>query len=193
MSDLPKCFVTGATGFIGACLVHALVERGHVVHALTRRGKPAPPPGFATGEGPNWDHPNIRLVDGDITDRESLRRGMVGCSHVYHLAGYAKNWARNKQTYFDINVIGLCNVCDIAKELAAERVVWTSTMLTFGPTKAGEIADETYRSSVDNCLTEYERSKWAAEFDAVNYAADGLPVVIVNPGRVLAASLAPAI
>ncbi|MCC7085242.1 MAG: NAD-dependent epimerase/dehydratase family protein [Pirellulales bacterium] len=184
MSAPPKAFVTGATGFIGAWLVRELAERGLTVHALTRRSKPQPPPGFAPGEGPNWDHPNIRLVDGDIADRESLRRGMAGCSHVYHLAGYAKNWARDRQTYFDINVVGMRNVCEVASELAAQRVVWTSTMLTFGPTRTGEIADETHEQSIDHCLTEYERSKRAAEFDAVRFAADGIPVVIVNPGRV---------
>ena len=66
-----------------------------------------------------------------------LRRGMAGCSQVYHLAGYAKNWARDSQTYFDINVGGLRNVCEVARELGVERIVWTSTMLTFGPTPSG--------------------------------------------------------
>lgn len=184
MSELPKCFVTGATGFIGAWLVHALAERGHVVHALTRRGKPEPAPGFATGEGPNCDHPNVQFVDGDITDRESLRRGMAGCSHIYHLAGYAKNWAPDPQTYHDINVGGLCNVCDVAMELKAERVVWTSTLLTFGPTKPGEIGDETTRRTTPVALTDYEHSKAAGEVEAAKYVARGLPVVTVNPCRV---------
>src|SRR5688500_16321271 len=49
MSQLPNVFVTGATGFIGAWLVHELAQRGHVVHALSRRGKPEPPPGFSPG------------------------------------------------------------------------------------------------------------------------------------------------
>jgi nucleoside-diphosphate-sugar epimerase len=184
MSELPKCFITGATGFIGSWLVRKLAERGHVVHALTRRGKPEPPPGFAPGEGPNWDHPNVRLVDGDVTDRESLRRGMAGCSQVYHLAGYAKNWARDPKTYIDVNVGGLCNVCDIALELKAERVAWTSTLLTFGPTKPGETGDETTTRTTSVALTDYERSKTAAELESLKYVDRSLPVVTVNLCRV---------
>lgn len=184
MSDLAKVFITGATGFIGSWLVHQLVGRGHVVHALTRRGKPEPPPGFSHGEGPDWNHPNVRLVNGDITDRESLRRGMEGCSQVYHLAGYAKNWAPDPQQYTEINVGGLRNVCDIAADLHVERVVWTSTLLTLGPTKPGHIGDETTRRTTTYASTAYERSKAAAEVEALKYVDQGLQVVTVNPCRV---------
>ena len=36
MPTLMNCFVTGASGFIGANLVHELVARGHHVKALLR-------------------------------------------------------------------------------------------------------------------------------------------------------------
>jgi NAD+-dependent farnesol dehydrogenase len=177
-------FVTGATGFIGSRLVHELVRRGHVVHALTRRDNPQPPTGFLPEERPDFTHPNIRLVRGDITDVESLRRAMTGCTQVYHLAGYAKNWARDPQTYIDINVGGLRNVCDVGRELHVERVVWTSTMLTFGPTPPGEVGDEQMPRIRPQCYTQYESSKLAAEQEAAKYVSRGLPLVIVNPGRV---------
>jgi nucleoside-diphosphate-sugar epimerase len=176
-------FVTGASGFIGARLVWELVQRGHVVHALTHRSKLEPPPGFLPNERPDFSHPNIRLVQGDITDPESLRRCMAGCSQVYHLAGYAKNWARDAKTYFDINVVGLQNVCEVAAALGVERVVWTSTQLTLGPSSPGEIVDEHTVRSVPE-FTYYERSKAAAEKVAAGYVSKGLSLVIVNPGRV---------
>ncbi len=184
MNDLSNVFVTGASGFIGAWLVHELAQRGHIVHALARRGKPQPPPGFLPGEGPSFDHPNIRWVSGDITDKNSLSRGMAGCPQVYHLAGYAKNWARDPQTYSDINVNGLRNVLDAACELGVQRVVWTSTMLTFGPTQFGVVADESTPRLTPLFTTHYEASKAAGETVAAEYNSKGLPVVIVNPGRV---------
>jgi nucleoside-diphosphate-sugar epimerase len=109
---------------------------------------------------------------------------MAGCAQVYHLAGYAKNWARDPQTYFDTNVEGLRNVLDAALKLDVERVVSTSTMLSFGPTKPGTIADEATPRLTPQFTTHYEASKVAGEAVAIDYASRGLPVVIVNPGRV---------
>jgi nucleoside-diphosphate-sugar epimerase len=177
-------FVTGASGFIGTLLVGELLRQGHVVHALIRRGRINPPAGFSAGELPDFNQPNLRLFAGDITDSESLRRGMADCSHVYHLAGYAKNWAPSYEPYLQNNVHGLYNVCSVARELGVQKIVWTSTMLTFGATARGEIGDESKRRDHRPMFTAYERSKLAAEAEAGKFVTDGLPLVIVNPGRV---------
>jgi nucleoside-diphosphate-sugar epimerase len=181
---MSNVFVTGASGFIGTRLVAELLRQGHVVHAIVRRGQIDLPPGFTAGELPDFNQPNLRLFAGDITDLESLRRGMVGCSHVYHLAGYAKNWAPSYEPYLRNNVHGLCNVCSVARELSVQKIVWTSTMLTFGPTAPGEVGDETKQRDHLRIFTAYERSKLAAEAEAEKLARDGPSLVIVNPGRV---------
>lgn len=178
-----KTFVTGATGFIGTRLVQALVRRGLPVRALSRRQNPPTPPGFES-EGDLWGHELVELVRGDITDRESLLRGMEGCRRVFHLAAYAKNWARDPATYFQLNVQGTRNVFDTAAELGMQRVVWTSTIVTLGPTPPGVVGDEQMPRSTHEYLTEYEQSKTVAEQEALERAAEGLPVVIVNPTRV---------
>ncbi|MBI3004015.1 MAG: NAD-dependent epimerase/dehydratase family protein [Ignavibacteriales bacterium] len=167
-------FVTGATGFIGTKLVNELVRRGHTVHALTR----------ATSNRQNLEHERIQLVQGDIMDRDSLRRGMEGCAQVYHLAAYAKNWAPNPKVFFKQNIDGMRNVFDAAKEAGVQRVVLTSTIVTFGPTRPGEIGDEQMPRITPHYYTEYEESKALAEQEAIKYAAKGFPVVIVNPTRV---------
>jgi farnesol dehydrogenase len=181
---MPTVFVTGATGFIGTRLVQELARRGHIVHALTRRDNPEVPPGFLPDEKPDFNHPNVRLVRGDVADVESLRRGMTGSTQVYHLAGYAKNWARSPQTYIDINVTGLRNVCELALELGVNRVVWTSTLLTFGPSRPGHVGDETSRRTTNEAMTQYEASKTAGQQVAEEFVARGLEVVTVNPTRV---------
>ena len=177
-------FVTGATGFIGTRLVQTLLEQGHHIRALTRRPHPQPPLGFGWEHGGPLDDEHVELVLGDITDRESIRRGMTGCSHVFHLAAYAKNWARQRRTFFDMNVQGMRNVVETAGELGVERIVWTSTIVTLGPTRRGELADESTPRIMDRCFTEYERTKAQAEREALRYAEEGIPVVIVNPTRV---------
>jgi nucleoside-diphosphate-sugar epimerase len=63
-------------------------------------------------------------------------------------------------------------------------VVWTSTIMTLGPTAFGVTVDEGTPRATDKFLTEYEESKWLAEQAALHWADRGFPVVIVNPTRV---------
>jgi farnesol dehydrogenase len=167
-------FVTGSTGFIGTKLVNALVQRGDTVHALTR--------GSSNKDG--LQHERIKLVTGDITDKSSLQRGMEGCSQVYHLAAYAKNWARNPDVFFLQNVVGMRNVFDAARSVGVNRVVFTSTIVTLGPTAPGVVGNEMMARITPKFYTEYEETKAVAEQEALRMAAEGFPVVIVNPTRV---------
>lgn len=184
MDTSGKVFVTGGSGFIGARLVESLTDGGYSVRALTRRPT-EPLPGFDDSKCSPLDHPNVEQVKGDVTDIESLRRGVDGCRYIFHLAGYAKNWARNPQTYDDINVGGLKNMLDVARDAAVERIVWTSTVVTFGPTEPDEVGDETRRRDPATCLTEYEASKYRAEIEAARHIDEyDTPLVIVNPTRV---------
>jgi nucleoside-diphosphate-sugar epimerase len=181
---MEEIFVTGATGFIGARLVQALLARGSRVRALSRRADPPPLRGLGP-EGENlWRHERVELVRGDITDRDSLQRGMEGCRHVFHLAAYAKNWAPDPQTFVTMNVEGVRNVFDVAARRGVERVVWTSSIATFGPTARGTIGDEDTPRLTPHYFTDYEATKVTAEQEALARAREGFPVVIVNPTRV---------
>jgi farnesol dehydrogenase len=184
MKPTDTIFVTGGTGFIGTRLVEALVARGHRVRALSRRENPAPPPGWeGAGPGP-LEHERVEIVRGDVTDRDSLARGIEGCSRVFHLAGYAKNWAPSRKVYRDVNVQGVKNVLDAAAAHGVQRIVCTSTLLTLGPTPPGVVGDEDMPRRSRGYFTEYEESKTLGERVMLRRAAEGLPVVVVNPTRV---------
>jgi nucleoside-diphosphate-sugar epimerase len=167
-------FVTGSTGFIGTTLVNQLVAGGHAVHALTR----------ATSNVDGLAHERVSLVRGDIMDRESLIRGMEGCTQVYHLAAYAKNWSKDPAIFFHQNLDGMKNVFEAARNAGVRRIVFTSTIVVFGPTPPGVVGDESMPRITARYYTEYEESKAVAESEALKMAASGLPVVIVNPTRV---------
>lgn len=167
-------FVTGATGFIGTKLVNELVHQGHTIHALTR----------PTSNREGLHHERIQFVPGDIMNRDSLIQGMKSCTYVFHLAAYAKNWARDPKVFFDQNVLGMKNVFEAAKQVGVQRIIWTSTIVTLGPTAPGVIGDETIQRITHTYYTEYEESKAVAEQEALKMAAAGYPVVIVNPTRV---------
>jgi farnesol dehydrogenase len=172
-----RSFVTGATGFIGQELVNALMHRGEEIHLISR--KPF--------RGPARDDDNVRVFPGDLLHAGSLDRAMEGCDRVYHLAGYARNWARDPHVYTSVNVDGTRNVLESALKHAIQRVVVTSSIMTLGPSNDGTITEATVQTAPP--LTQYERSKQAAEKLVLPFVKQGLEVMIVNPTRVFGPGL----
>lgn len=101
-------FVTGATGLIGTHLVIELTNQGHDVIALTRSRS-------------NASHlpDDVTVVEGDITEKESMRQSMDGTDGVFHIAAwfYVGPGPREAQKAKRINVEGTRNVLDLMDEL----------------------------------------------------------------------------
>lgn len=166
-----RAFVTGATGFIGAHIARALLERGGRVRCLVRGSSP----------GTNLDGLDVETVRGDLTDIDSLRRGIEGCEAVYHCAADYRLWVPDPQVMYAVNVEGTRNVMQAAADLDVGRVVYTSTVGALGLHADGRPADETTPVWLDDMVGHYKRSKFLAERVAEEWVGRGLPVVIVNP------------
>jgi dihydroflavonol-4-reductase len=171
------CFVTGASGFVGANLVHELAARGHQVRALLR---------------PNADLRGLRgagheAVAGDLTDSvESLTRAMRGCDWCFHVAASYALWLPDYAPMFQANVEGTRNVLQAAHRAGCSRIVYTSTVGCIGlprPAADGAIVPTNESTPVAEAQMSnpYKLSKWRAEVVARELAAAGLPIVIVNP------------
>lgn len=168
-----KIFVTGATGYIGNNLAKRLADEGHTVHALNR----------SANKSALLDHPNIRLFKGDITDAVSVKAAMEGCEQVYHLAAYARVWAKDVSTYYTLNVLGTQHVLDAAKELGIHDIVVTSTAGVLGPSGERPVKEDDAR--IGAILNEYEETKTHSETMCKKYCNDyGMRIVIVNPPRI---------
>jgi dihydroflavonol-4-reductase len=165
-----RAFVTGGTGFIGSSVVRALLDRNVGVRALCR------PSSART----NLDGLDIEVVEGDLRDPESLRRGMAGCELVFHVAAFYSFWVRPRRLIYEVNVEGTRNVLRAARESGVDRVVYTSSVAALGLRDDGRPADETTPTSLEEIIGDYKRSKYLAEQVALEYAKE-LPVVIVNP------------
>ncbi|MBI4417404.1 MAG: SDR family oxidoreductase [Ignavibacteriales bacterium] len=174
MTEPATIFVTGGTGFIGTKLVNVLMQSGHFVRVLTR----------ATSNREGLHHERISFVAGDLLNRESLRKGMEGCTQVYHLAAYAKNWSKDPIIFFQQNIEGMKLVFDAARDAGVRRIVFTSTIVVYGPTPPGVVGDESMPRTTQRCFTEYEESKTLAQQEALKYVDRGQDIVVVNPTRV---------
>jgi dihydroflavonol-4-reductase len=170
-----NCFVTGASGFIGANLVHELVARGHRVKALLRSGSDLR--GLRGAE--------FERVPGDVSERGKLTAALSGCEWCFHVAASYHLWLRDYSPMYAANVEGTRNVIEAAAAAGCSRIVYTSTVGCIGlPRNANgrlTATDEEAPVSETQMSNHYKRSKWQAEQVARELAAKGAPVVIVNP------------
>ncbi len=168
-----KFLITGSTGFIGGALVKRLAKEGHTLHLLVR----------STAKAAELNLPGVRIFEGDVTDAASVRRAIRGCTHVFHLAAYAKPVADDSGVFYDVNVTGTRNILEAAIVAGIQRVVFTSTAGTFGVTGPEEDADEK-SPRPQHFDTLYAQTKKQAEDLCKDYRSRGLDVVIVYPSRV---------
>lgn len=165
-----KIMMTGATGFIGSNLFNRLNKFDNQIHVLCRN------------HIENISNsPNVKMFIGDITNRQSIEKCMRGCDQVYHLAAYAKGWAKDKNLFYEANTWAVQNILDLAIKLGVKRVLIVSTSLTFGPSNSKNNNEFTIR--YEPPFTDYEKSKIKAEKIASGYLNEGLDIIIVHPTR----------
>ena len=171
--------VTGATGFIGAHVVRALLAQDDVaVRALVRAGS----------DTHALDGLPVERLTGDLTDAASLRDALTGVDVLFHLAARYELAQSDRALTMQTNVAGAIALMRAAINAGLDRVVYTSSTAAVGfahPTESsphGAPADESHWLDPADAAGPYELSKLRAE-RAVHALVreEGLPAVIVNP------------
>jgi len=166
-----KCFVTGATGFLGSHVAQQLQARGAELRLLVR----------ATSRMENIADLAGERVVGDLRDVDSLRKGMTGCEFVFHVAADYRLWARDRNELYASNVEGTRNVLQAARDSGVRRVIYTSSVATMGFGNNGRLTDENSPVSLGNMIGDYKRSKFMAEQLVIEAGRGGQNIVMVNP------------
>jgi dTDP-glucose 4,6-dehydratase len=173
-----KILVTGAGGFIGSHLVETLLDAGADVTAFVRytsTGKAGHIERFSPDK-----RRSLKIVFGDIRDRDDVRRAVSGNDIVIHLAAQiAIPYSYIAPGDFvSVNTIGTLNMLLAAREIEVKRVVHLSTSEIFGSAQYVPI-DESHPQVAQS---PYAASKIAADKLAESfYHSFGLPVVIARP------------
>lgn len=164
--------ITGSTGYIGSKLTTQLAGKDNIVHLLCRTNP----------ELPEFQKSNIRIFIGDINDAESLKPALENVDQVYHLAAYARLWAKDPSVFHTLNVKGTENVLSAAKAAGVSKVVYTSTAGVIGPSGDKPMSEKDPR--ITGFFNLYESTKSEAEHVAIDFANRGLAVCILNPSRI---------
>jgi len=149
-----KILVTGATGQIGSELTLLLRERygsENVVAAGHRR----PPSPKLAQSGP--------FVKLDVTDRGALEEIILEheIEVIYHLAAVlSATGEKDPQLAWRVNMDGLYNVLEVARDRGIKQVFWPSSIAVFGPRTPRE---NTPQDTVLSPTTMYGVTKVAGE------------------------------
>lgn len=181
---MAKALVIGAVGQIGTELAMALRSKhgGENVVASTRK---TPFPKEMQESGP--------CIYFDVQDREAVKKAIKehGIGTIYQLASLlSATGEQNPDLAFDINLLGLKNTLDAARECGVKKVFWPSSIAAFGPTTPREntpqrtVLEPTTMYGVTKVagelLCQYYNNKYGLDIRSVRYP--GLISYKAEPG-----------
>lgn len=122
-----KILVTGGAGFIGSHLVDALVKAGHAVRVLD-----CLEPQVHEGRTPDYLNRRAEYLEGDVRDREALRRALSGVEVVFHeAAGVGVGQSMYQiEKYVSANTLGTGVLLDVVvnDKIPLKRLIVASSM-----------------------------------------------------------------
>jgi 3beta-hydroxy-Delta5-steroid dehydrogenase / steroid Delta-isomerase len=177
-TELGRVLVTGGSGFVGANLVTTLLDRGYRVRSFDRAPSPLP------------QHPQLEVLQGDITDAAVCAAAVDGIDTVFHTAaiielmGGASVTDEYRRRSFAVNVGGTENLVRAGQASGVKRFVYTSSnsVVMGGQNIAGGDEALPYTSRFNDLYTE---TKVAAErFVLSQNDVDGILTCAIRPSGI---------
>jgi UDP-glucose 4-epimerase len=120
-----KVIVTGGAGFIGANLVHGLLDEGYEVHVIDN---------FANGRRDDRVNAKATYHDEDIRDYDAIAPIVKGAKYVFHEAALPRVQfsIANPELTFSVNVGGTISLLRAAHEGGVFRVIYAGSSSVYG-------------------------------------------------------------
>jgi dihydroflavonol-4-reductase len=168
---MKKALVTGAAGFIGSHVVQELLKENVEVRALIRPGE----------DMANLKGLEVEMMEGDILNLPAVQKAMKGVDTLFHLAAIYAIWMKDWSRIYEVNMQGTQNVLWTALKSGVGRVVYTSSIAALGiaPGKALSSEETTFNQYTLN--HHYIITKYLSQQAAIDFARNGLDLVVVNP------------
>lgn len=126
----------------------------------------------------------ISWIEANVLDLPSLEYAFDAVTKVYHVAALVSFDPKDDKKLLTTNIEGTANIVNLCIEHSVKKLCFVSSIAALGPSIHGLPVTE------ENEWTEspitYGISKHYAEMEVWRASQEGVPVVIVNPGVVVA-------
>lgn len=180
--------VTGATGILGRVIVLELLKRGKTVRATKRKTSNLEEVRhsfkFYT-ENPDEFFNKIEWVHIDFDDIDSLKIAVNGVEEVYHCAAKVSFHPDARKKMYRTNIDGTKNLLYACENSSVKKFCFVSSIAVLDGFNENGMMDEDsdFNSKLEHSA--YAESKHFSEMEVWRASAEGLNVVIVNPGMII--------
>ena len=170
---MKRVLVTGGAGYKGCVLVPKLLNAGYevVVYDLMLFGSKGLP-----------SHANLKIIEGDIRDTESLAAAVKGCDSLIHMACISNDPSFDLDPALSRTINYECfePLVLASKKSGVRRFVYVSTSSVYGVSEAPDVTEE--HPLVP--LTDYNRYKGMCEPILLRHNSREFVTVILRPATV---------
>src|SRR5256712_9325724 len=164
--------ITGGAGFIGSHLVdHLLGESGWRVTVVDDFNDFYNPSIKRENVKTHLSNPNFELIEGDIRDREALRRAFSETNFdcIVHLAARpgVRQSLREPHLYLETNVNGTMNLLELARSSGTKHFIFGSSSSVYGLNNKVPFSED---DPIFNPISPYAATKAASELICHTYA-----------------------
>lgn len=173
-----EALITGSSGVLGHSVVAELGRQGDALRLFDM----VPPPPSLRARMDEGRGARFAEITGDMRDLAALRGAADGVEAIYHLAAGQRMKPQfasfSEDDIFSMNLAGVRNVLDVARECRVRKVVFISSSAVYGVPQT-ELVDE--EEHPKEPIGAYGRSKLQAETLCRRAVADGLDVTMLRP------------
>lgn len=160
-----KYLVTGGAGFIGSNIVSELLKQGQQVVVLDN---------FATGKRENilplMKNPNLTMIEGDLRSFHIVRSAVKGVDYIVHQGALPSvpRSINDPITSNDVNILGMLNILEAAKEFGVKRVITASSSSIYGNSeKLPKVETMPVNPLSPYALTKYAQERYCQIFSQI--------------------------
>lgn len=168
--------VTGGGGYVGSILVPKLLSANVPVVVLDTF--------FFTDMGlaAVRNHPNLKIITGDIRKEETLRQNLKNVDTVIHLASISNDPSSDLDPKLtkEVNYDATVKLVKIAKEMGVQRFINVSTSSVYGIKETPNVTEDLSLEP----LTIYSKTKAEAEKIVTQSNGNGFAAVTIRPATV---------